>query len=54
MDGLDSMNSNYKMVEETVSNTNDSIKNIKEFSNTYKLGQGILDIINTSGIKVNE
>ena len=54
MNGLDSMNSNYKMVEETVSNTNDSIKDIKEFSNTYKLGQGILDIINTSGIKVNE
>lgn len=41
-------------IKETITNTNDSIKNIEEFSNTYKLGQGILDIINTSGIKVIE
>jgi len=55
MDELDSMNSTYEMVEETVSNTNDSIKDIEEFSNTYKLGEKILSkLVNIPGIEVNE
>jgi len=41
-------------IKETVTNTNNSIKDIKEFSNTYTKGEDILDIINTSGIKVIE
>ena len=55
MDELDSMNSNYKMVEETITNTNNSIKDIEEFSNTYKLGEKILSkLVNIPGIEVNE
>lgn len=54
MDDLDSMNSTYEKVEKTVTNTNNSIKDIEEFSNTYKLGEDILDIINIPGIEVNE
>jgi hypothetical protein len=41
-------------IKETITNTNNSIKDIDEFKKTYNLGQDILDIINTSGIKVNE
>ena len=42
-------------IKETITNTNKSIENIKEFSNTYKLGEDILrEVVDISGIKVNE
>lgn len=42
-------------IKETIKNTNKSIENIKEFNNTYKLGEDILrEVVDISGIKVNE
>ena len=42
-------------IKETITNTNNSIKDIDEFEKTYKLGKKILsEVVDLSGIKVNE
>mgnify|MGYP006233328465 FL=1 len=42
-------------IKETITNTNNSIKDIDEFKETYKLGETILSkVVDTSGIKVIE
>jgi hypothetical protein len=42
-------------IKETITNTNNSIKDIDEFKETYELGETILsEVVDLSGIKVNE
>ena len=53
-DDLDNMNSAYKIVEDTITNTNNSIKDIDDFKKTYKLGEKILsEVVDKTSIEVN-